>query len=185
MKKLTLTLITLTFCLFATAQTEAEAKAWMEYMTPGEVHKMLAKSVGDWKAEITHWGKPGSTPDKATGIQKNEMILGGRYLQTKHSGDMMGMPFEGLGFTGYDNSTKKFTSTWIDNMGTGIMVLEGTWNAQTNSLELKGNATDPTTGKLVPVREVLRIIDDKTQVMEMYAVADGKEFKTMEIKLTK
>ena len=32
---------------------------------------------------------------------------------------MMGMPFEGIGRTGYDNVTGKYWSTWIDNMSTG------------------------------------------------------------------
>jgi hypothetical protein len=33
----------------------------------------------------------------------------------------MGMPFEGLGYTGYDNVKKQYFGTWIDSMSTGIM----------------------------------------------------------------
>jgi hypothetical protein len=36
------------------------------------------------------------------------------------------------------------------------------------------------------LREVFKVIDDKTQMMEMYGPApDGKEYKMMEIKLTR
>ena len=35
---------------------------------------------------------------------------------------------------GYDNVKKKFLASWIDNMGTGIMNLEGTYDAATKSL---------------------------------------------------
>jgi hypothetical protein len=35
------------------------------------------------------------------------------------------MPFEGISTLGYDNAKKTFFSTWIDNMGTGMMVMEG------------------------------------------------------------
>lgn len=33
------------------AQNNAAMKAWQAYMTPGEVHQMIAKSDGNWKAE--------------------------------------------------------------------------------------------------------------------------------------
>ena len=33
------------------AQTDAEMKAWQTYMTPGEVHKMIARSDGEWNEE--------------------------------------------------------------------------------------------------------------------------------------
>ena len=39
------------------AQTEAEQKAWMEYMAVSPVHEMLAKSNGEWNQEITLWTK--------------------------------------------------------------------------------------------------------------------------------
>ncbi len=36
----------------------------------------------------------------------------------------MGMPFEGMGIDGYDNLAKQYVSTWVDNMGTGIMNID-------------------------------------------------------------
>jgi len=44
---------------------------------------------------------------------------------------------------------------------------------------------DPANGKDIPVREVMKIIDDNNQTMEMYSMANGKEFKAMEIKYVK
>ena len=35
------------------------------------------------------------------------------------------MTFKGTGIEGYDNGKKKFVGTWMDNMGTGIMMSEG------------------------------------------------------------
>ena len=53
-------------------------------------------------------------------------------------------------------------------------------------ISMKGMQTDPMTGKTMQVRETFRVVDDKTQVMEMFCPGpDGKEFKTMEIKLTR
>jgi hypothetical protein len=128
--------------------------------------------------------EPGAPPTTSTAEAKNEMILGGRYLQATNSGNFAGMPFEGIGITGYDNAKKVFVSTWIDNMGTGIMYLTGTWDAATKTINYNGSMVDPVSGKDIPVKEKVQIIDDKHQVMEMYSLAGGKEFKTMEIKMT-
>jgi len=189
MKKITLFAIALVasaFSTFSYAQSEAEMKAWMEFMTPGDAHKLMASWDGTWSGEITMWMAPGAPPDKSTGTAVNKMILGGRYQQATHTGNFGGMPFEGISTLAYDNGKKKFISTWVDNMGTGVMILEGKWDAGSKSMTLVGNQTDPMTGKDMKVREVFKQIDDKTQKMEMYMTgADGKENKTMEIVYTR
>jgi hypothetical protein len=116
------------------------------------------------------------------------MIMDGRYQQANHSGNMMGMPFEGQSTLGYDNNSKQFISTWIDNAGTGIMVLKGTWDPGSKSMTLTGKMIDPVSGtnRETDIREVFKVVDDNTQTMEMYCPGmDGKEFKTMEIKYTR
>jgi hypothetical protein len=160
-------------------------KAWTDYMTPGNIHNMLAKANGHWTVETTMWMEPGGQPMKSTGNAETRMILGNRYQESKHSGNMMGMPFEGISLTGYDNAKKLFINTWIDNMGTGMMTMEGKWDEGARTIHFTGKACDPMTGKDMPVRETLKIIDDNTQSMEMFMTHEGKEYKSMEIKLTR
>lgn len=168
------------------AQTEAEMKAWMDYMTPGEAHKILEKSNGTWNGQITMWMAPGAPATNSTGQMVNSMVLGGRYQVGNHTGSFNGMPFEGISTVAFDNAKKVFISTWIDNMGTGLMVLEGPWDKSTNTIRLKGKMVDPISGKDVEVRETLKMIDDNNQVMEMFCSGpDGKEYKNMEIKYTR
>ena len=108
--------------------------------------------------------------------------MGGRYQISNHTGNMMGQPFEGMSTIAFDNAKKVFISTWIDNMGTGLMTAEGPWDEATKSITMKGKAIEPATGKEMDVKEIFKIIDDNTQTMEMYDPApDGTEFKTMEI----
>lgn len=166
---------------------EKMQKAWMAYSTPGESHQHLAKCDGDWKAAVTHWMMPGDEGMKSDGSCTNKMIMGGRYQMTEFKGNFMGMPFEGMGLLAYDNAKKVFISTWVDNMGTGIMNMQGPWDAKTNSITFKGLMVDPMTGKDCKVREIFKMVDDNKQVMEMYApTPDGKgEFKTMEIVFTR
>ncbi len=163
-------------------------KAWTAYSTPGEMQKMLAKSNGTWTGETTMWMENGAKPMMSKSEATNKMMFGGRYQITNHKGDFMGMPFEGMSIVGYDNAKKKFVSTWIDNMGTGIMHSEGDWNPSTKSVEFKGKMTDPSRpGKDCDFREVFTFIDDNTQKLEMYGPDSktGKEYKTMEIKYTR
>lgn len=163
-------------------------KNWEAYMTPGDIHKMMASWDGTWESESTSWMAPGAPPQVSKGTSVNKMAMGGRYQISNHKGNMMGQPFEGMSMTGYDNAKKIFVSTWIDNMGTGIMKMEGPWDEATKSMTLTGKCVDPMTGggKEMELREVFRIIDDKTQTMEMYGPGpDGKEFKMMVLKFTR
>ena len=189
MKKITLfaiALITSAFSTFTYAQTEAEMKAWMDFMTPGDVHKMMASWDGEWNEEMTIWMAPGAPPTKSILTCTNKMLMGGRYQVSSHSGSFSGMPFEGMSTLAYDNGKKIFIATWIDNMGTGIGILEGKWDAATKTMNLSGKQTDPMTGKDMKVREVFKVVDDKNQKMEMYMTgADGKEYKSMEIVFTR
>jgi uncharacterized lipoprotein len=161
-------------------------KNWETYMTPGTEHAQLAKWNGRWNAEVTMWETPGAKPSSATMQTKNEMILGGRYQRSTNSGKMMGMDFEGISVTGYDNARKVFISNWIDNMGTGIMNMEGTWDEATKTITFAGKMVNPMTLKEESERETFTIMDDDHQLMQMYGPGpDGKEFKTMQIHYTR
>lgn len=159
-------------------------KALAAYMTPGTVHEMLSKANGTWDAEISFYTTPDS-PSVDTVICENKMILGGRYQQSNYRGSLGGMAFEGISTLAYDNSRKKYINTWIDNMGTGMVYLEGTFDDAAKTLTLKGKAVDVNTGKAILVRETTKIIDENHQEIEMFDTKEGKEMKTMVIKLTR
>jgi hypothetical protein len=163
----------------------AMMKAWENYMTPGAYHQMFAKSDGTWNEEVTMWMDPAAPPMKSTATAVNKMIMGGRYQQSTHTGDFNGMPFEGLSIVGFDNAKKVFVSSWIDNMGTGIMNMEGKWDEKSKAVIFKGKSVDPMTGRDLMVREIFKIVDDNTQVLEMFDNRMGKENKIMEIRFTR
>jgi len=181
-------LITLCVLFFASpifSQQEEKSipdiSAWIEYMTPGEMHKLMQKDVGEWKTTIKFWTDPTSEPTVSHGHAKMEMVLGGRYLKSTHTGSNQDMPMEGISYQAYDNSTKEFVSTWIDNMGTGIMVTRGKYDPDTKACILFGTTVDPMLKKEVPVREISKYINDDKMVMEMFVTYDGVEEKNMEI----
>jgi len=189
MKKTFLMLIALITVIAFTGSTRSQddqMKKWMDYMTPGDMQKMLAKGVGTWKMQTKWWMAPGTEPTVSEATAVSEMVMDGRYLQTKVSGNMMGMPFNGMSIEGYDNAMKIFMTTWIDNMGTGIMFLTGKWDESTKTISYTGKMVDPMSASWVDVKQVVTYNSDGTTKMEMYGLGpDGKEFKTMEVTNTK
>lgn len=188
MKRIFITLIAAIAAFTAVQAQEmdqAGMKAWQEYMKVSDVHKMLAKSNGTWKTETTMWMDPKGAPTKATGTCVNKMILGGRYQESTFKSKMMGMPFEGKSTLGYDNAKKMFYNTWVDNMGTGMMMLSGKWDDASKSITFNGTVVDPMTGQDMPVREIFTIIDDNHHKMEMFMTYNGQEMKNMEVAFTR
>lgn len=159
-------------------------KAWQEFMTPGPMHKMLAEGVGEWKTEITMWMDPAQPPIKAEGTSVCEAVLDGRYFQSKHTSSFNNMPMMGLELSGYDNAKKVFFVTWVDNFGTGIMYLEGKYDEAAKTITYSGTATDQF-AKEFKVRQTVKMIDKDNQYTEMFINQNGKEFKSMEIKMTR
>jgi hypothetical protein len=161
----------------------AMMKQMEELAAPGPEHQKLASMTGEWDTEVrSYMGGPDEAPMVSKGICKGRMILGGRFLQEEFEGDMMGKKFHGMGLLGYDKFNKKFVDTWIDDMGTGIFISEGTADASGDVITLTGKMDDPMTGqKNKEMRLVTRILSPDKHTFEMHDVALGDKGKMMEI----
>jgi len=168
------------------AEQQAAMEAWMKHATPGPAHALLEPFVGTWSVTTTWWEAPGAPPNASQGSSVNEWVLGGRFVQQRYTGEMMGQPFAGIGFTGYDNFQKRYVGTWMDTLGTSVMVSSGSADASGKVITFTAEMDDVVSGKRMKVREVTRIIDANKHVFEMYGPdKSGKEFKTMEIVYTR
>jgi Protein of unknown function (DUF1579) len=184
MKKITLLICAaIFFCTMQNsfAQTADPMKAWQDFMTPSENHKLLAKEVGTWEAEVSQWMDPSAPPSKAKATNVVTMAMNGLYQMGNFTSTMMGMPMTGQSTVGYDNAKKMYVSSWIDNLGSGIVRMSGTYDKGTNILSLKGTQTDPMTGSDSEIRQEMKYLDADTYVLSMYGTGmDGKETKFME-----
>lgn len=163
-----------------------EMEAMMKAMSPGENHKHIARYAGDWTFTNKMWMDPSQPPQESSGTMHGEMILGGRYARTHWKGEMMGMPFEGHGTEGYDNLAKQYVSTWMDNMGTGILYMTGSCENGGKSCTMKGDMVDPMTGGKGSMRSVTTWMDQNSFKFELFGTGpDGKELKVMEMNLKK
>jgi len=156
-------------------------ETYKKLATPGGQHKSLARLEGHWDTKNKSWSGPDNPPQESTGTCELKMLLGGRYLQQECSGQMMGSPFNGVGVIGYDNNTKKYVSTWMDSMSTGIHFFEGAGSDDGKSFSQESCYDDAVQGRM-KWRAVTKIVDDNTFVFEMYGVRNkGKEEKMMEM----
>jgi hypothetical protein len=149
---------------------------------PGPEHKALNAFVGDWKAEVKFWMQEGDQPTVSHATSKVKWILGGRFLEEDFRSEMMGKPFTGRGLFGFDNTSKKFQSVWIDDFNTAMFTSEGKGESGNKVIILEGRANCPGTGEMdVPMKEVFRVHSQDEHVLEMYN--NGR--KTMEIIYTR
>jgi Protein of unknown function (DUF1579) len=147
---------------------QAMMEMYKKLATPGEPHKQLASLAGSWTTQTKEWMEPGKPPAEATGSVEMKMLLDGRFLQQEYNSTMMGQPYSGIGITAYDNLRKKYVSTWIDSMGTGIFVMEGTASADGETITLQGQHAEPGGGHMTH-RAIWKIVDSNTQTFDMYA----------------
>jgi len=161
---------------------KAMEEMMMKAAATGPQHERLQKFVGEWNLTVKTTMDPSQPAQESKSTSVVTSLMDGRYIQEQSSGDMMGMAFKGLGISGYDNLAKKYVSTWLDNMGTGIMRSEGTADATGNVITWFGESIDPMSGKKSKYRMVTHIIDDNKHTFEMFGPGpSGKEYKMMEI----
>jgi hypothetical protein len=167
----------------------------MDLAKPGENHKILEESVGSWTYTTKFWMSPDTNtpPMESFGTAVTKPIMGGRYFQTDHKGKMQmpgadgkmtDMEFHGMQIDGFDNVKKKFVSSWVDNMGTGIMLSEGTYDPATKTITYTSEE-EPMPGMKMKVRELVKLTDKDHHTFEFYEDRGGSEVKTMEITSTR
>jgi uncharacterized protein DUF1579 len=174
---------------------EAEMmKQMMELSKLNENHKMLGNMVGTWNFNVKMWmGDPNAKPQESKGVSVTKSIMDGRFFVSDVTGKMQ-MPgadgklkdvtFKGMGTDGYDNVKKKFVGTWMDNMGTAIMMSEGDYDPATKTLNYTSEV-EPVPGMKTKIREVVKITDNDHHIFEWYENRNGQEVKTMQIDYTR
>lgn len=163
----------------------AEQIEMMKAGQPSDAHKKLEAFVGKWNYTGKFWMDPSQKkPEVMKGMTENDWVLGGRFIQQHAKGEAaQGMPtFEGIGTTGYDNVKKEYTSTWVDNMSTGMMAATASFDDKTKSFNETGTFSCPIAGDKKPFRAVWKIQGKDAYMYTWYITdANGKEFKSMEI----
>lgn len=150
----------------AKADDAAMMEAWAKVSNPAAEHKALEVFAGEWTAKATFWYVPGAPPEESTGAMKSTWVLGGRWLRQEWTGQMMGQPFSGIGYWGYDLISKNYSGHWMDTMGTAAMPSTGSYDAKTNTWTMHGAFKDPL-GQAWKQRQVISVADKDHHTLDL------------------
>lgn len=167
----------------ASAQSPADSHMdeCMKHAAPSDGHKPLDAFVGTWDAHVTFW-MPDAPPCESDGVMVNAWILGGRYLEQRYRGEIFGAQFEGRGYFGFNNATKKYEGFWIDTACTNMSNEVGDYDPPTRTFTMDAPFINPADGSSGSKRTLIKVISADEHTMDTFAPGpDGKLSKMMAI----
>jgi hypothetical protein len=168
------------------AADAALVKALTSAMDPGEGQKKLDFLVGTFDVKVRTWVDPAKPPFESTATAVATWVLGNRYVQQMLAGYVMGEPWSGIGYAGFDNTTKTYVATFMDSGSTGMEWYTGTLDAAGKVGKLTATVHDELTGKPLPVEMRLAVAPNGDHVTEMWqGDLTGKLAKVMELQYTR
>ena len=164
----------------AKAMSEAEMMAqWQAAMTPSAGHARFMPMVGTWRAKTTFTMAPGGPEEVSGGTSIHRMVLGGRYLEQIYKGTAMGMPFEGIGYTGYDNVQQRYIGLWMDTFSTGVLTSLGVGQPTDERIDAVAHGIEPS-GEKKEFETIVRVRNHGSHSYEMWTKdPNGKKYRMM------
>lgn len=147
-------------------------EAWAKLASPGPEHADMAQYAGTWNMTTKMWFDPAAPPQESTAVATWKLAMDGRYMIEHVDGKPFqeGMPaFKGMNISGFDNFTKQYFYTWIDNMGTGVMVGRGESKDGGKTIEFMAEVPDPMTGGMTKSKSIVRHISLDRVEFEMHS----------------
>lgn len=171
----------------AAADTASKANTTLQAldaaMSPSEGQKRLDPMIGTFDVTVLVWLDPAKPPLEYKGSSVATWVLGGRYVQNMLSTVMGGDTFEGIGYYGYDNTTKTYQASWMDNGSTAISWYRGTMDKSGRTAVLKSSLAAAAGGKTTTMEMRVSIAESGDHVTQLWgAPRGGTPFKMMELR---
>lgn len=139
----------------------------------GDEQRRLAELAGSWNVKQSLWLDAAKPPQVDTGTAVFTTVLGGRHLQ-QDLRIRSDPPFQGLGFSGYDNATGRYYTSWMDINFTGLLLLHGDYDANARVYRFSGEMPVPG-GERIATREELQLLGSKHVVARFFETRQGRE----------
>lgn len=168
------------------AGNAAIVKAMDSAMDPGEGQKKLEFLVGTFDVKVRVWLDPSKPPVESTATSVATWVLGNRYVQQMLSGYIMGKPWSGIGYAGFDNISKRYVATYMDTGSTGMEWYTGTMDPDGKLAKMTATIHDAITLKPTKAEMRLSIAANGDHVTELWQQdPTGKMVKVMELQYTR
>ncbi|MCB9901387.1 MAG: DUF1579 family protein [Planctomycetes bacterium] len=135
----------------------------------GPEHKEMAWYLGDWDVSIA-MKMPGMEMPPTKGTCTYSWLIDGRWMMSRMSAPMMGMPMEWVHIHGYNTMTKTFETIGFDSMSNDAKVSRGNKVTQDGSTYgFQGMMNEWMNGQIYkPFRTVIRKLDPNTFELEVW-----------------
>lgn len=163
----------------AVAQDEQQAPA------PQKEHQLLKQFAGEWETHAEMTMVPGEPAIESHGTDSARM-LGGFWLVSEMKGECLGETCNAVMTVGYDSQKQKYVGTFVCSMCDLLWEYEGTIDESGKVLTLECEGPDPTTGKVVKMRDVIELKDKDHKTLTSYALGeDGQWHSFMSMTATR
>lgn len=154
--------------------------------TPGVGQKFLEKFVGEWSVAKTFYPARGE-PARTQGECKQTMVQEGRFLQSDFVFERDGNKSTGTGLIGFEASSGKFTSVWIDSRSTKMSMRQSRGKFEGEEIVLFAAGLGEEAAAPARSRTVTRLEDGGNKIIHrQYARSqDDTERLMMELVLTR
>jgi Protein of unknown function (DUF1579) len=154
---------------------------------PGAGQKYLEAFVGDWDVVKTFYPRSGGEPSKTPGTCRQTMIHDGRFLQSEFIFEQAGSKTTGLGLTGFESQSGRFTTVWTDSRQTRMSIRRSPEPFNGKEIVLVSHSLEEGATTSRPSRTVSRLEDDRRKIVHRQFTTgpDGKERVIMELVMTR
>lgn len=146
-----------------------------------EEHRNLAYFAGDWSSVTSIWFDQTKPPINSQGHLHSELILGGRFLDSRYDGTFFNAPLTGRGLIGYENERHRFVSSWIDSSSTSMWIGYGSYDSTKQTYTFVGTREDPMGGSPIEVREEMHELNADHYEFVWYERRGASDLKTMQV----
>lgn len=141
---------------------------------PSDEHQWLARMEGVFDQQYTIVMTPGAQPMRFKGVTRNQMTLGGRWLEVQSESSFMMTKNRSIGYLGFDRRNRVFTTYGMDTTGTYAVSAKGTRD-DSGVLRLAGVDEEPW-GPQVYTFEIELVSDDEYHVRIFFEEMGGKVY---------
>ncbi|HEX3577289.1 MAG TPA: DUF1579 family protein [Thermoanaerobaculia bacterium] len=166
----------------ADAQSSYEPRA-----AAGAGQLLLARFAGDWDVVKTFFPSNGGAPVVTKGECRQRMVQDGHFLESDFTFfDRDGKKSTGVGISGFDAKTNRFTTVWYDSRQTSMSIRQSDGTFDGKEIVLYATSLDPDRpGRRTVARAHLED-GDRILLHRHFLIDDaGKERMMIELRMTR